>query len=171
MAFELIPYRAPDLTQPRFKGAPNAAFAPAPMDGVAPEGYHATTIFPEYFKVGGRWLLARDSRMDCTAVLRDGEIQAVEFRNLHKGDKVFLGRSEDGSQGIYVHADGFPTRAAGDELFAFRQRRSRETAFSRDYDRLYELLRYEQEHGFILWVMGPACAFDHDSRSAFSRLI
>ena len=38
--------------------------APAPKDKVAPEHYHATTIFPEYFKVKGQWLLAEESRMD-----------------------------------------------------------------------------------------------------------
>ena len=34
-----------------------------------------------------------------------------------------------------------------------------------------ELLRYEKEHGNILWVMGPAFAFDYDARRAMQRLI
>jgi hypothetical protein len=34
-----------------------------------------------------------------------------------------------------------------------------------------ELLRYEKEHGNILWVMGPAFAFDEDARLAMSKLI
>ena len=38
----------------------------------------------------------------------------------------------------------------------FRQGRSRETSYARDYDRFFELLNYEREHGNILWVMGPA---------------
>ena len=49
--------------------APSVRIAAAPMDGVAPEGYHAMSIFPEYFKIGGRWLLAEESRMDCVPVL------------------------------------------------------------------------------------------------------
>ena len=172
MAFTPMRYIEPDFALPALAGAPDAALMPAPKDGVAPDNYHGTTIYPEYFKVGGRWLLAEDSRMDCVAALRDGRVEAVEFRNLRAGDRVFVGRSEDGSEGIYVHADCF--RREDDEprdLFAFRQGRSRETAFSRDYDQLYDLLRYERDHGSILWVMGPACAFDHDSRRAFSRLI
>lgn len=170
MAFHLPQYRAPDFS--RLPSPPEAVFAPAPKDGVAPEGYHATTIFPEYFHVGGQWLLAEESRMDCVAVLNNGRIKTVEFRNLKAGDPVAVGRTEDGSEGIYVHPDGFsPAGEENKETFAFRQGRSRETAYSVDYDFIYELLRHEREHGRILWVMGPACAFDADSRAAFASLV
>ncbi len=172
MSFSLRKYTAPDFTQAVFAGAPDAKPVPAPMDGVAPNGYHSTSIFPEYFKVDGRWLLAEESRMDCVAVLKNGKVEAVEFRNLRKGDPVFTGRTEDGSEGILVWPEGFLQQGeSAADVFAFRQGRSRETAFSRDYDELYDLLRYEKEHGHILWVMGPACAFDHDSRNAFSHLV
>lgn len=172
MAFSLPVYNAPDFSIPQFRSAPEACFSPAPKNGVAPEGYHATTIFPEYFHVNGNWLLAQESRMDCVAVLREGCIRVVEFRNLSAGDLVAVGRSEDGSEGILVHPDGFDRPVAGGkEAFAFRQGRSRETAYSKDYDTLYQLLRHEKAHGHILWVMGPACAFDADSRSAFACLV
>lgn len=85
MSFTLPQYHEPDFQETRFQSAPEARFEPAPKDGVAPDGYHATTIYPEYFKVGGRWLLAEESRMDCVAALRDGKIAAVEFRNLKAG--------------------------------------------------------------------------------------
>jgi len=171
MQFSLKEYQAPDFNAPTFSKAPEATLVQAPSDGVAPDNYHATTIFPEYFKVGGNWLLAQESRMDCVAVLEHGEIVVREFRRLKKGDKVFVGRSENGSEGIYVHANGFgdAPRISGDS-FAFRQGRSRETAFSIDYDFLYKHLRYERENGYIVWVAGPACTFDADSRTAFSRL-
>ena len=171
MSFCLPQYHAPNFDAPQFQSAPNVQFQPAPRDGVAPEGYHATTIYPEYFKVDGRWLLAEESRMDCVAALRDGKIAAVEFRNLRAGEPVAVGRTEDGSQGIYVYANGFEEEHGEQETFAFRQGRSRETAYSMDYDSIYELLRYEREHGRILWVMGPACAFDHDARDAFAALV
>ena len=48
MAFELKKYTAPDFTEEKFVKAPDALMAPAPKDKVAPENYHATTIFPEY---------------------------------------------------------------------------------------------------------------------------
>ena len=171
MSFTLPQYHAPDFREERFQNAPDAVLCPAPRDGVAPENYHATSIYPEYFKVGGQWLLAEESRMDCVAALRDGKIAVVEFRNLKAGEPVVVGRTEDASEGIYVYPDGFGEEKGEAETFAFRQGRSRETAYSIDYDELYQLLRHEREHGNILWVMGPACAFDADARAAFAALV
>ena len=118
-------------------------------------------------------MLARESRMDSSVVLRDsGELDVVENRNLKKGDKVILGRTENGEEGIYLHSTGFesPEETDGDQ-FVFRQGRSRETSYARDYDRLFELLRYEREHGNILWVMGPAFSFDADARRAMQAMV
>lgn len=171
MALQLRPYRAPDFSAEPYVCAPEARLRPCPADFVAPEGYHAMSIFPEYFKVGGRWLLAAESRMDCVPVYKDGRIAVVEFRHLKKGDLVVCGRTEDASEGIYVHANGFSEESSERDVFAFRQNRTRETAFSRDYDDLYDVLRHDRAHGKIVWVLGPAVAFDHDSRAAFAKLI
>ena len=110
MSFTLPVYHAPDFSRPQFQTAPNASLSPAPRAGVAPVGYHATSIYPEYFKIDGQWLLAEESRMDCVAVLRDGTIAVVEFRNLREGELVVVGRTEDASQGIYVHYHGFDSQ-------------------------------------------------------------
>ena len=169
--FSLRQYTHPDFTQPSFVNAPNAVFERAEADGVAPENFHAMSIFPEYFKIGGQWLLAEESRMDCVAVYEGGKIVVREFRLLKQGDLVVTGRTEQCEDGIYVYPDGFREEAAKKDVFAFRQNRSRETAFSKDYDELYELLRYEKEHGKIVWVMGPAFAFDRDAREAMSKLV
>jgi hypothetical protein len=169
MSFQLRPYFPPDLSA--LSGAPEVKLCPAPADGVAPEGYHAMSIFPEYFKIGGTWHLASESRMDCVAVWEDGRVAVREFRRLRRGDLVAVGRTEQGEEGILVHPDGFREQRREGDLFAFRQGRSRETAFSRDYDELYELLRHERDHGKVVWVMGPAFAFDHDARDAFARLV
>ena len=170
--FALKQYYAPDFSEARFAEAPEAVFLPAPREGVAPEGYHAMSIFPEYFKVGDDWLLAEESRMDCVAVLDGGKIVVKEFRNLYAGELVAVGRRENGEDGIYVYPDGFREDMVGNtDAFAFRRSRSRETAFSRDYDELYEVMKHEREHGKIVWVMGPAFAFDHDARNAMSALI
>ncbi|MCL1846860.1 MAG: hypothetical protein FWF91_02695 [Coriobacteriia bacterium] len=173
MRFQLKEYIQPDFQALKLVDAPDAQLVPAPADGVAPLDYHATTIFPEYFKVAGQWLLAQESRMDCVAVYipKEHRVAVREFRTLKKGEPVFVGRAEDGSQGIYVHLDAFDDmRQMTADSFAFRQGRSRETAFSLDYDFLYEQLRYEKEHGYIVWVAGPALTFDADSRNAFSLL-
>ena len=171
MAFQLPEYHAPDFTA--LQSAPDAVTAPAPMDGVAPEGYHSTSMYPEYFKIDGEWRLAEESRMDSSVVLRpDGHLDVVENRNLRAGDRVILGRTERGEEGIFLHAHGFDAADADlHDQFVFRQGRSRETSYARDYDRLIQLLKHEREHGNIVWVMGPAFAFDADARSAMSALI
>ena len=169
--FSLRRYQAPDFTQNAFATAPNAVFLPAPRDGVAPENFHAMSIYPEYVKVEGKWLLVEESRMDCVAVLEAGRLIVREFRLLKQGEMVLVGRTENGEDGIYLHANGFPEQLTAQEAFSFRRNRSRETAYSLDYTELYELLRHEREHGRIIWVLGPAFAFDKDAREAMSWLV
>ena len=171
MPFQLRPYSPPVFSTPALENAPDAVFRPAPRDGVAPENFHAMSIFPEYFKIAGQWHLARESRMDCVAVWDRGRIDVREFRRLRQGELVAVGRTEQGEEGILVHPDGFRERRVARDVFAFRQGRSRETAFSRDYDELYELLRHERDHGKVVWVMGPAFAFDAGARAAMEGMI
>ncbi len=173
MPFVLPRYHAPDFSAPPLMNAPEVSLSRAPADFVAPEGYHASTIFPEYIKKNGTWHLAEDSRMDCVLIWEDNRVHVREFRHIRAGDWVVLGRTEDGVEGIYVHANGFPVHVAHSEpeSFAFRQGRSRETAFSAEYDTLYRLLRHEHAHGNIVWVLGPACVFDSDAREAMCKLI
>ncbi len=171
MPLQLLKYHTPSFSDIRFKNASDAVCSRVEHDGVAPDYYHAMSIFPEYFKIGGKWILAEESRMDCVPVVQDNSIQVVEFRHLKKGDLVICGRSEDGSDGIYVHAEGFHEENNGQDVFAFRQNRTRETAFSKDYDDLYDVLRHDRDNGKIVWVLGPAVAFDSDARSAFAKLV
>ncbi|NLF47626.1 MAG: hypothetical protein GX578_04810 [Clostridiales bacterium] len=172
MSFKLQEYIEPDFNKDCFVNAPDALLCPCPRDMAAPDNYHATSIFPEYFKISGKWLLAEESRMDCLPVYEDGKIHIREFRNLVKGDLVVTGRSEDCEEGIYVHSHCFHQEAYDvDKSFSFRQGRTRETGFSCDYDFLYELMEHEKKNGNILWVLGPACAFDQEARLAFSQLI
>lgn len=173
MEFRLPLYDAPDFSQDLFISAPDVTVAEVQMDGIAPEQFHGTSMFPEYFKVDGKWKLAEESRMDCCVVLRpDKSLEVVEMRSLKKGDRVILGRTENGMDGIYLHTDGFHEQFIPGDSFQFRTRRSRETPFSQDYDTLYNLLMYEREHhGNVLWVMGPACVFDVDARASMRYLI
>ncbi|MBM6869303.1 hypothetical protein [Pseudoflavonifractor phocaeensis] len=171
--FTLPAYHAPDFTSPELAHAPEVKWERVTLPGVAPEGYHSTSMYPEYFKIDGQWVLPRESRMDASVVIgEDGVLRVVENRNLKEGDKVILGRTENGQEGIYLHTRGFEAPdARPDDQFVFRQGRSRETSYARDYDRLFELLRYEKEHGNILWVMGPAFSFDADARRAMQCMV
>lgn len=173
MAFTLPEYHHPDFTQPALAAAPDARWQTAERDGVAPDDFHSTSMYPEYFKLDGQWHLAEESRMDACVVLRpDGRLDTVEARNLKAGDRVIVGRTERGEEGIYMHCNGFVTEEnANDDQFVFRQGRSRETSYAKDYDDLAALLRHEREHGRIIWVMGPAFAFDAGARAAMEAMI
>ena len=173
MPFVLPPYNPPDFNQPHLSHAPTVVFEKVSKRGVAPDNYHATSIYPEYFHVRKRtWYLLRESRMDCVVVREKGEgLSVKEFRHLKVGDAVALGRRENGEDGIFVHTGAFDFPDYFTDKFAFRTRITRETSFSIDYDELYDLLDHERKNGFILWVLGPATVFDRDARDAFSALI
>lgn len=174
MSFSLPRYQTPDFSVHPFVDSPVVRFEDVTVPGVAPEGYHATSIYPEYLQMEkGDWRMLHDSRMDCAVVLEsEGSLSVKEFRRLKRGDSVAVGRRENGEDGIYVHADAFVTcREDVQEKFAFRTMISRETSFSIDYDELYDLLAHERKNGFVLWVLGPAVAFDYDARKAFTGII
>lgn len=174
MAFTMPTYVAPDFANPYYANVPDVRWVACDMEGVAPRGFHSTSMHPEYFKVDGRWRLVRDIMMDDVVRLTPaGELEVLPARSLRVGDFVAVGRDEHGADGIVVWSRGFETdtESSGDQ-FAFRQGRSRETSYSRDYDRLVELLRYEKATGGnVLWVMGPAFTFDAGARTAMQRMI
>ncbi|MBP1748026.1 MAG: hypothetical protein H6Q52_565 [Deltaproteobacteria bacterium] len=173
MAFIMPSYNPPDFTASQFISAPLAVFKPVAHRGVAPENYHGTSIFPEYFQTEkGKWRILEESRMDCVVVQEpSGRLSVREFRHLKPGDLVATGRRENGEEGIFVHTNAFDFPEHTVDKFAFRTKISRETAFSIDYDELYDLLEYERTNGFVLWVLGPAAVFDRDAREAFEALI
>lgn len=173
MSFQLPKFTPPDFTQDFFVNAPDCKTEEVIKEGVAPRDYHALSIYPEYFKIKGKWVIANESRMDTVAIVTpDDGIDTVEFRNLKVGDKVVVGRTEDGSEGIYMYTEGFLTEEVVADTFSFRSGRSRETAYSKDYDELYQIMQYEKENdGKIVWVLGPSIALDDESRAAFASLV
>ena len=165
-------YTAPDFMIEKFIKSPDVKTAEVTMAGVAPDNYHATSMYPEYFKIAGQWKLLEQTRMDCVPVIHDdGTIEAVEFRRLKIGDRVILGRDDSGAEGIYLHSKGFAESMADLDTFAFRSGRSRETSFQRDYESLTKLLRLDKDHGHIVWVLGPAAVFSDDSRKAMEYIV
>ncbi len=171
--FQLPDYIQPDFTKQKFCDAPNVHLVAAPEDGILPEDFYATTIYPEYFKIDHTWRLIDAPRMDCTVVIKDGQPVATEARRVKKGELIVTGREEDMSNGVFIDFDAFlETDSQGKvQNFAFRTGKSRESSYSRDYDQLYEILRHDRDHGSIVWVLGPAVAFDYDARRAMSALV
>lgn len=168
-----LAYCPPDWDAAYLRDAPTVVLQPAPADGVAPENFHATSNFPEYVKLEQHgWVLARDGRMDAVLLVEGSDVRAIEGRNLKKGDLVVVGRTENGEDGIWVHVDCFQKIDSDNEdKFSFRSRGTRETPFSRSYDDLYKIMKHDRDHGYIVWVLGPAVAFDRDSREAMQGLI
>ena len=172
MSFNMPKYTHPDFSEEKFKNSPNAKIELVEKDRVAPENYHAMSIYPEYFKINGEWILAEETRMDCVPRINfEGKVEIVEFRALRVGDKVIVGRTEDASEGIYLHTSGFEKEVQDKDVFAFRGGRSRETSQTMDYDKLYELLKHEKENGYVVWVMGPAAVFSEGARNSLTKLI
>ncbi|MDO5717129.1 MAG: hypothetical protein Q4Q17_04945 [Tissierellia bacterium] len=173
MSFVVNPYVEPNWDQDFLKNAPNCSYEVCEQDGVAPNNYHALSIYPEYFKIDGNWVLAVESRMDTVPVIKSPtRVEIVEFRNLKKGDKVVVGRTEDASEGIYMYTGGFLAETGEADTFAFRTGRSRETAFSKDYDELYEIMKFVKSNNDpITWVVGPSLVYDDEARIAFCELI
>lgn len=171
--FKLPEYLLPDFSGQAFESAPCITAIPAPGDGLLPDNFYATTIYPEYFKINNRWELINAPRMDCAVVVRDGKPYATEARRVLKGDAVVVGRKEDLSIGVFIDYEAFCHTDPKNPVqnFAFRTAKSRESSYSRDYDQMYDILRHDRDCGSIVWVLGPAVAFDYDARRSMSGLI
>ena len=138
-------------------GAPNARFTPAPADGVLPDTFFSTTNLPTYVKLSSGWRRPRLPRMDCVIVQTGADDLVVsEPRRVRRGDKVAVGSAEDGSEGIFVHVEGFLGGTHSPNEFRFMATEvSRERPV--DYSVLAQLLGEEKERGGkMLWVIGPA---------------
>ena len=70
-----------------------ARLAPAPSDGVFPEGFHVTSNHPTEVRFEGRWLPVLPQRMDCAIVIDPGAsaARAVRFAQVRAGDRVVVG--------------------------------------------------------------------------------
>ncbi len=93
----------------------DATLAPAPADGVAPSGFHATTNLPTQVLVGGRWLEVANPEMDCVLVVADVDgaaaARTAPLHRLRAGDRVVVGEA-----GVRTTA---PPRPPGPHPFAF----------------------------------------------------
>lgn len=168
--FKLPEYAQHDFSKQEFCNAPSVRLEAA-ADGILPDNFYATTIYPEYFKIDGEWRLINAPRMDCVVVVSQGQPVATEARRVKKGDMIVIGRDEDMTNGVFIDYAAFQDTEEKAQNFAFRTGKSRESSYSRDYDQMYEILRHDREHGNIVWVLGPAVAFDYDARRAMSGLI
>jgi lysine-ketoglutarate reductase/saccharopine dehydrogenase-like protein (TIGR00300 family) len=146
----------PDFAHPQFADAPDARFAPAPADGVLPDGFFSTTNLPTFVRVNGAWRAPREPRMDAGIVLQsNGTLWVREGRRLGRGDLVAIGDKEDGSQGIFVQTHLVPVGADPDAFTFMSSEVSREKPI--DYAHMARVLIEEKDRGgYPIWVTGPA---------------
>ena len=146
----------PDFASEPLALAPDARFASAPADGVLPDDFFATTNLPTYVRVAGAWRLPREPRMDSAIVLTEaGDLMVREGRRVKAGDLCVVGRAEDGSEGVFVHAHAFVDDTAGEAFRFMSSEVSREKPI--DYGQMARLLLDERERGgYVIWVAGPA---------------
>src|SRR3954468_10801011 len=149
-------FSPPDFTLPALAGAPEAKFAPAPADGVLPDGFFSSTNLPTYVRRAGNWTMPREPRMDSAIVLTaDGQLYIREGRRLKKGDLVAVGQAEDGSEGIFVHSEAFMGEESDGEFAFMTSEVSREKPI--DYAMMASILLDERDRGgYPIWVTGPA---------------
>lgn len=68
----------------------DAAFAPAPRDGVLPERFYSTTNLETHVRMDGVWVPVRYPEMDCGIVLRNGQPECAPMTEVHAGELVLL---------------------------------------------------------------------------------
>jgi lysine-ketoglutarate reductase/saccharopine dehydrogenase-like protein (TIGR00300 family) len=149
-------FSPPDFSTPTFAEYPDAQFAPAPADGVLPDGFFSTTNLPTFVRLNGRWIAPREPRMDSGLVLdAAGDLWVREGRRIKRGDMVAVGDKEDGTQGIFVQTHMVPHGADPDAFTFMSSEVSREKPI--DYAHMARLLIEEKERGgYPVWVTGPA---------------
>lgn len=69
----------------------NAATETCDIDGVAPDDFYVTNIYPTEVKVNGQWITVQKQRMDGAIVVKDNQAQCKILRDLQKGDVVVVG--------------------------------------------------------------------------------
>jgi lysine-ketoglutarate reductase/saccharopine dehydrogenase-like protein (TIGR00300 family) len=95
--------------------------------------------------------------MDSAIVLdADDTLLVLEGRYVRAGQPVVVGFTDDGTEGVFVHATGFSAGTGRADDFQFmRSEVGREKPV--DYAQLARLIRAERDRGgHIVWVVGPA---------------
>ncbi len=165
MKFQMPIFTYPDFSDEKFVNSEEISFSQVEQDGVAPDNYYLTTHMPTFYYYKDKWILPEHNSLNCVVVLHNDEIVIKELRNLKIGELAVTGRTLDGSEGIFVHREGFS------ESVYYTPGKAAESSFSEYYNFLFEQMIYERDNGgYIVWVLGPSVVFDHDTRVSLNRL-
>ena len=133
--------------------ADDAALAPAPSDGVAPEDFCCSTIYPTDVRIQGRWVRVAKQRMDAAIVVEQGadgaSARCALPRDLRQGDAVVCGES-----GVRTHTPN--ARRSADEFAFMSSGASSERRVEGQVEELaLEMRRARAQGGRIVVVAGP----------------
>lgn len=144
---QLKPYGAASVVED------DATLEPVVRSGVAPEGFHCTTIYPTEVRVAGQWVKVREQRMDAAIVVsgKGSSASAVcrLMRDVQTGDLIVCGDS-----GVRV---GVPDLRSREREFAFMSAGiSSERRVEGVVEELaLEMRRIRARKGRIVVVAGP----------------
>jgi lysine-ketoglutarate reductase/saccharopine dehydrogenase-like protein (TIGR00300 family) len=131
---------------------PDARLETCDKDGVAPDDFYGTTIFPTDVQVAGKQVRASGQRMDGVLVVDEQRLTAVVklIRDLCRGDKVVVGHD-----GIRIHPK--KERQADAEEFAFMSSTvSSERRVELAVEQIaWEMMQIRKRNGRIVLVTGP----------------
>ncbi len=137
---------------PQNISGPEVQFGEIIQTGCFPPDTYLTTNQIEFFRFDREWHLPVQPRMDSVVRRGSERLQVVEMNKLKIGDRVVLGSTENGSEGIYV--TNFGQNEGDNGRFGFMKSDvSRERRV--DYSRLAGVLD-DAKDGKIIWVLGPA---------------
>jgi len=124
------------------------------LDGVAPQAFYSTTIYPTEIRRRGKWLRATRQRMDAVIVVEGAAGAAPSarcclIRDLRRGDQVVCG-----TEGVRVQR---PLLRQGDGEFGFMSAGvSSERRVELAVEELaWEMRRIRAREGRIVFVAGP----------------
>ena len=142
-----------------FGAAAAAAHDPAGLavvanDGVAPEDFYCTTIYPTDVRIGNAWVRVDRQRMDAAIVVDDGSpgadtARCTLMRDLARGDKVVCGET-----GVRVHLPD-PRRSQSGFAFMSSQVTTERRAEVQIEELGFEMKRIRARGGRIVVVAGP----------------
>lgn len=129
----------------------DAALETVTKNGVAPESFYATTIYPTDIRIGGMWIRVDQQRMDGVLVVDVNAATAAcrLIRDLKKDDQVVCGY-----QGVRVQT---PTERGSNSEFSFMSAAvSTERRVELEVETLaWEMRRIRSRGGKIAVVAGP----------------
>lgn len=118
-------------------------------DGVAPQSFYSTTIYPTDVRIGGQWVRATGQRMDSVLVVEADAVRCTLIRDLRTGERVVCG--VDG-----VRVDRPETgRADGDFAFMSSGVSSERRVEGAVEELAWEMKRIRARDGRVVFVAGP----------------